>query len=248
MKLGSTLFLCTIIFISCKKNNDSSQNNSNLTQGLVAYYPFSGNANDATSNHNNGTVTGASLTADRFGNSNQAYSFNGTSDYINISTSSSLDLKESFSISAWVRPDNYQLPGIVVWHGDPAYAHDPFILYFSNNPGYNSLGVRRDANDGLMINELYAQSGVIFSGIWSHIVATCNATAKQMNIYINGELINSSSFSDMSINYNTNNFFTMIGAATSTGGIGNFFKGKLNEIRIYNRELTKDEIKQLFNL
>lgn len=249
MKLGSIIILCTILlFISCKKNNDTPQSNSSLTQGLVAYYPFSGNANDATSNHNDGSVMGASLTTDRFGNINEAYLFNGTSNYININSSVSLDLKESFSISAWIRPDNYQSPGIVVWHGDPAYAHDPYILYFSTDPGYNSIGVRKDVNDGLLIDETFAQSGVIFSGIWSDVVAICNATTKQMKIYINGELINTASFSDLTINYSTTNFFTMIGAATGTAGIGNFFKGKLDDIRIYNRELNENEIKELFNL
>ncbi len=51
------------------------------SQGLVAYYPFNGNANDQSGNGNNGTVFGAILTLDRFGNSNSAYSFDGN-DYI----------------------------------------------------------------------------------------------------------------------------------------------------------------------
>jgi hypothetical protein len=45
------------------------------TNGLVAYWPFSGNANDLSGNANNGTVSGATLTTDRFGNTNSAYSF-----------------------------------------------------------------------------------------------------------------------------------------------------------------------------
>src|ERR1017187_5394463 len=55
-----------------------------LTNGLVAYYPFNGNANDASGNGNNGTVYGATLTTDRFGISNSAYCFNGTSHYIEV--------------------------------------------------------------------------------------------------------------------------------------------------------------------
>ena len=60
-----------------------------LKKGLVAYYPFSGNANDKSGNGNNGTVYGASLTTDRNGELNRAYSFNGESL-----------LKDSNSISA----------------------------------------------------------------------------------------------------------------------------------------------------
>jgi len=49
----------------------------NLQDGLVAFYPFNGNANDESGNLNNGTVNGATLTTDRFGNGNSAYNFNG---------------------------------------------------------------------------------------------------------------------------------------------------------------------------
>ena len=52
------------------------------TEGLVAYYPFNGNANDESTDGHDGTVYGATLTTDRFGNSNSAYSFDGINDYI----------------------------------------------------------------------------------------------------------------------------------------------------------------------
>ena len=52
------------------------------TNGLVAWYPFNGNANDSSGNGNNGTVHNATLSADRFNNPNSAYSFNGSSSYI----------------------------------------------------------------------------------------------------------------------------------------------------------------------
>ncbi|MGK5093982.1 hypothetical protein WDW89_18465 [Deltaproteobacteria bacterium TL4] len=62
----------------------SLQSSSIPTNGLVAYYPFNGNANDESGNWNNGTVNGATLTTDRHGNANKAYSFDGADDYINI--------------------------------------------------------------------------------------------------------------------------------------------------------------------
>ncbi len=54
----------------------------NLDSGLVAYYPFNGNAKDESGNGNNGSVFGATLTMDRFGNDRSAYEFNGTDNYI----------------------------------------------------------------------------------------------------------------------------------------------------------------------
>lgn len=241
--------LVAILFTSCTKNEDNTPVLvSTLPDGLVAHYPFNGNANDTTVNANHGTVSGALLTSDRFGNSNQAYLFDGINDHIIINDSPSLNLKESFSISAWVSPDDYHNPGIVVWHGDPAYAKDPFILYFTDRPGYNSIGVRKDVGDGTTINEAFAPPNVIFSGIWSHVVGVCNAATKQMKLYINGELLKIVSVTDMSIGYSTAGLWTLIGAAQSTAGIDKFFKGKIDEIRIYNRELTQSEITEIFKL
>ena len=70
------------------------------TNGLVAYYPFNGNANDESGNNNNGTVYGAKLTTDRFGKPNSAYSFDGGS-YIEVQNSSSLNPANSISITWW---------------------------------------------------------------------------------------------------------------------------------------------------
>lgn len=248
-KFLATAVISTFLFACQKEENiDTPEPISTLGDGLVAHYPLNGNANDVTTNQNNGTITGASSIADRFGNSNAAYVFNGTSNYIKINNSASLDLKESFSISTWISPDNYSSPGVVVWNGDAAFAKDPYILYFTNRPGYNALGVRKDAGSGLTINETFAPSNVIFSGIWSHVVVTCNAVTKQMKIYINGELKNTGTFADMSIGYSTTNFYTMIGAAESTAGIDNFFKGKVDEVRIYNREINQTEVTEIFKL
>jgi len=74
------------------------------TDSLVAYYPFNGNANDESGNGNNGIVNGATLTADRFGNANSAYSFDGVSNYIEVADNSTLNFgTNDFSISMWLK-------------------------------------------------------------------------------------------------------------------------------------------------
>ena len=69
-----------------------------------------------------------------------------------------------------------------------------------------------------------------------------------MKLYVNGELIKSNNFSDLSLNYSTSGFWTMLGAAESTAGIDNFYKGKMDDVRIYNRELSAAEVKEIFKL
>lgn len=71
----------------------------NLNDGLVAYYPFNGNANDESGNGNHGMVTGAVLAADRFGNTNSAYNFDGASNIV-VSNAEDLSLG-TFTISVW---------------------------------------------------------------------------------------------------------------------------------------------------
>ncbi len=60
------------------------------TNGLVGWWPFTGNANDISGNGNNGTVNGATLISDRFSNANSAYSFDGVSNFIQLPNDSSI--------------------------------------------------------------------------------------------------------------------------------------------------------------
>jgi hypothetical protein len=89
--------LISSVTLGQSKHNDF---NEVLRNGIIGYWPFSGNANDLTNNGNNGTVHGANLTTDRFGNESSAYSFDGVDDYISIENSTSFNLN-SISISLW---------------------------------------------------------------------------------------------------------------------------------------------------
>ena len=56
------------------------------TENMVGFWKFNGNAKDSSGNGNDGTVTGAMLTTDRFGNANNAYNFDGTNDNISVNS------------------------------------------------------------------------------------------------------------------------------------------------------------------
>lgn len=78
-----------------------------LSDGLVAYYPFNGNANDGSGNGNNGTVNGVTLTTDRFENDSSAYSFDGVANYIEIPNLGLFSGNENHSISLWFSADTF---------------------------------------------------------------------------------------------------------------------------------------------
>ena len=75
---------------------------ANLKAGLVAYYPFNGNANDETANGNNGVVHGAVLAPDRFGTASHAYLLSGAGDYIRIPDAAIQNLTGDLTLAAWV--------------------------------------------------------------------------------------------------------------------------------------------------
>ena len=82
---------------------------ADTTTGLVAYYPFNGNANDESGNGNNGTINGAALAADKFGRINKACSFDGADDYVNIggSVPSTLQIQNEITLEAWIYVTQY---------------------------------------------------------------------------------------------------------------------------------------------
>ena len=75
---------------------------NSLQTGLVAWYPFDGNASDMSGNGNHGTVNGATLSTDRHGQTNKAYQFDGVDDFIIITANSSLNIVAAGSLSFWM--------------------------------------------------------------------------------------------------------------------------------------------------
>jgi len=144
------------------------QGQSFLTNGLVAYYPFNGNANDAVGT-NNGTVQGATLTTDRFGNPNSAYSFNGSSSY--IKTVNALPDMQSASVSCWVRVPNFPVgyAYYIFMDGDAAAGHD-FLVTVGN--GTNIWFETKD-------NTLFPQNVPPLSNTWFQVVAVADNNTKK---------------------------------------------------------------------
>src|SRR5277367_6826618 len=106
--LSSTL---TTAFLAVFLTNAIAQ--SSLTNGLVAYYPFNGNANDASGNGNNGTIHGGVVLApDRFGSNNSAFTFNGVDGYIDIGNPVG-NSPASLTETAWVKIISRATTGII---------------------------------------------------------------------------------------------------------------------------------------
>ncbi len=208
-----------------------------LTNGLVGYWPFCGNANDESGNGNNGNVNGAILTADRYGNTNKAYNFNGSTNYIEVPNSNSLSNISEITISAWVYIDSWFQSG-----GDGYFP----ILHKSNLQGqYGKYALSLTSLGG--ISHLNSQeNGFGYNnwtlGVWKHVVMIFSNNRNK--IYVDGDLI--SDFPTGVFPNSINNSLPLI-IGMDKPGLVEYSNGKIDDLGIWNRELTSQEIANLYN-
>ena len=200
------------------------------TNGLVGWWPFNNNATDESSNTNDGTVNGATLTNDRFGNNNAAYSFNGSNNYISMLTMNNIPMGNSArTLSVWMDPSSLwnQWTLTAIGYGSPS-TNNAFIFGLGNN----IIAVQGWGND-------YSSPLTYTVGQWMHAVCTFDGT--NIKIYVDGVLIGSGT----NTLWNTNGTEFYFGARPSQGN--SFFPGQLDDIGIWNRALTPQEITDLYN-
>jgi len=205
----------------------------NLDSMLVAYYPFNGNAIDKSGNGNNGTVYGAALTIDRFGNENSAFWFDGISSFIEVPDSESLDIVSEIAITGWIKKDSDVAWASMVTKGYISLEDNNYTLHNSIDGGIiftASITVSCMSSIVIPINE------------WHFVVFTWNGDIGK--IYIDGQA-DTLSFITCNSELFPNNSNLFIGV--DHPGDVEFFHGYLDDIRIYKRWLNDDEIMALFN-
>ena len=203
-----------------------------LQNGLVGYWPFCGNANDDSGNGNHGTVNGATLTSDRFGNLNSAYSFDGN-DFIKVLSNSSIQPTNSISFSCWIFLTNSSNGGTFFTKN----LSDGINSYAFERGGNNNFGVSMSGSSSLMNNN------PVNLNSWNFLMCTYDGV--EIKFYLNGALVESVS-SNLTLTYSPNNLF--IGVSNDPAIFASlFYTGKLDDIGIWNRALTQQEITQLYN-
>lgn len=210
------------------------------SSGLVSYWGFDGNANDYFST-NNGTVVGATLTTDRFGVVNKAYSFNGTSNRITVASSASLSNFNSITISGWFNTTAFlSNQGLVTkWFQQINCASntDNYSCILSNNTLTNNspaiVGATNNYTGYGLKSTFFLQTN-----IWYHFVFV-HDNLNGGSLYINGSLTGQNNTLG-TLCASTNPL--IIGADNNLNTVSRFFSGKLDDIGIWNRALTSNEI------
>ena len=229
-KLAALLFWISVA-VACHAQ-------SSLTNGLVAYYPFNGNANDASGNGNNPVTVKATLCPDRFGNANSAYFFDGSTSYIDYSAPPLTQI-DNWTVAAWLMPATLSAsqPEWAVLVGD-----DNAV---SIGNGYG-LGIGGGGNSGgsqlcaFFGGVAFNASGYSFpmTNEWYYVVMLRSSGVT--TFYVNGLPL---PFSTTDAPNTPTSF--RIGSSQGTSGGIRFFNGAIDDVRIYNRVLSSNEIAAL---
>ncbi|HYG16363.1 MAG TPA: LamG-like jellyroll fold domain-containing protein [Bacteroidia bacterium] len=224
----------------------------NLKNGLVAYYTLDGHAADSSSNQLHGIKFGTSNTTNRFNASNSAIKFNGSSDYIAVPHSSLLSLISSKTVSVWYKIDDANLlnyPTIIYKQGDQVPGSLPnYALQLAHEFGYGSNRYKLTyfhGNSGGNKSTYTQQDYRSYLGVWIHIVFSYNVSDGFMRIYFNGQI--SDSLSTPSFVPYASVDSMQIARGSKANYKDSYFKGSLDDIRIYNRALNLAEVKALYN-
>lgn len=207
-----------------------------LNKGLIAWYPFNGNANDESGNGNNGTVYGTTLNPDRFGKESRAYYFNGNSDYIAIDgIIDDLLNKDSYSVTGWFKANSSVQKGAI----------------FSIN---RETGITNGQNISMIVwdNNLTYYSDSITNSqyhltpfdndVW-HFFALTFTKNLISQLFIDNNILHHSYISNMNI---TPNSRASIGQEWDNYWTSDFFIGWIDDIRVYSRRLNSSEINNLY--
>jgi len=244
--MGASVFMCGKAFSQVPSYVPSN--------GLVGWWPFNGNANDESGNGNNGTNNGATLTTDRNGLTNSSYSFSSDNQNITINGLYQNGISE-YSVSGWF----YKLSSTLNQEGtlvsgatcDPSTIRTGLRVFAGNDDHLYYSAESQNCLNGVGTG---TTSYFISDGIWHHFTAIFNSPIGNIqptafNIFIDGQLVNQNQYAQQMNNLPTapinNQGLSLIFGNSSS--ISSYFPGKLDDIGIWNRALTQEEITNLYN-
>lgn len=216
-----------------------------ITDGLIAHFPFNGNAVDESRNNIPATVESPVLTDDRFGNTEGAYLFNGISDKISLNNNSPLITSNVFTISLWARINGESLASLksnTLFEQRDDGSGSPTVIHFNaQQDGQIVLNMRSDVS----VANYAIRCDYAYDNDWHHYVARVD-DQRNMEIYIDGELYCSGTFPDNGAFTNSIDH-VKLGSHHPDGVQRGAFNGSMDEILFHNRALKKVEIEALYS-
>jgi len=227
------------------------------TSGLVSWYPFTGNANDMSGNGNNATVNGAMLTSDRFGNSNAAFSYDGINDYLHGNASSFPSGDRTIAIWFYTTNIDAGSAGMQVFGYGGGLCNQSWLMQMDNSTPFTSFFTDNSYEVSIGCNTWLSALPFGVNGSpanpnnnWHHWVITNGPGG--IDYYFDGNYAGGVTTSIGNTIVAGKKFF-MGSCPDSTGLVAyqdaylNNWNGKLDDIGVWNRQLTQQEITALYN-
>jgi hypothetical protein len=207
------------------------------TSGLVAYYPFNGNASDESVNSNDGVVNGPTLVDDRFGNQNSAYSFNGISDWIDVQNVLIQQADSAYTINVWVKREDTTNVGVIMCDrsGGATYGAK-YLFRTGGTDGFAWISTSLETENEGARDTLKSLSN------WTMLTGTYDVREGVISFYENGKLLSSAQTKLWYPNLNPTSIGVKKGPTTEQ-----WFTGSMDDIRVYNKALSDCEIISLYN-
>jgi prepilin-type N-terminal cleavage/methylation domain-containing protein len=204
----------------------------------TAWWKMNGDATDSSGNGNNGTIVGATPTTGQNGLSNGAYSFNGTSDYITVPNSTSLQLNGTFTVSLWFKANNlstrYGLFSTRTNNANGGWQLEAGV----GNSGSGQVDIT-----GVGTWILQSNNNIISSGNWYNAVYVKPGNGTQGgSLYLNGILPTPAATTAYVISDNSDQ--KRIGVGTSST---QYFPGAIDDVRIYNYALSPADVSAIYS-
>lgn len=246
------LVIVSFIFLTCSREWDNVLDDDSTeipTEALVAHWPFNGNANDESGNGNNGIVNGAVLTTDRFDSVNSAFSFDGIDDYIDFGDKDEFRFGfGDFSICLWI-----------YFNGEDQYT--TIINKIRTLPDYNwhGFGITIGGDNFLMGKDIIEwilpdnpDQGVFGRSVfyeeltigWHHIIMA-NSNSSSLLFYLDGVKIGESISNHDGYSYNYAGYNLYLATAMEDSYTN--YKGKIDDVLIYKRILSEEEILSIYH-
>jgi hypothetical protein len=243
LKMKSILFIFLAILGIIAESKAQNIPSYIPTNGLVGWWPFNGNANDESGNGNNGMVNGANLTSDRFGISNSAYYFDGVNNWIQIADNDDLDLPNNLSINCWFYASSFDIVSMIVSkHSPQCNNNEGTFVYGIWDEGLSgNYKINFSASPNFTSSTYSNNQGLVSLNSWHQFAITFDDNLNEFKYYLNGILIDTKNLSYEILN---NPFDIFIGKQDC----GNqwHFHGNIDDIAIWNRALTPQEITALY--
>lgn len=231
----------SVIAYSYDKSKEYIENGSSFNKGLKGYWKLddaSGtSAQDSSGNGNTGTLTNGPTWVN--GKYSSAISFSGVSDYMNLGDINTLDGLSALSVSMWIKPTNLTngLRGIITkWDVNNA------SWFIGNNNSEISVYLTSIPNN--YSNYVTTTNAGLQTNIWYNLIVSYNGSTQTVNIYLNGVKLNTSLTGTIPSTLTSVTQSVLIGKQ----GAANYeFSGQIDDVRIFNRSLSVEEITALYN-